>query len=254
MTFIKSVQGLGDKAGTGHITNSPPNVAVFDGSTRYIIGDAGTIYDPLPVNTARTYFTLHKKTSLADVFGFIYNTRRTGNFLVQGEFIADLNSVDITFAIGREGNIGAVNSIIQCNDAKWHSNSILYDGTSSVANTKITTNGIKTQNIRRNEVPIGSPINNHHRGHIGYSRRRDAYLIGEIALLSIYTGVITHQQETEFVADPFGFISRLRVSNPSDFYLDVDFDRITGQLPIDLSTNNFPITLGAGTATFTPFN
>lgn len=247
MAFIKTIQGSGSD-GVDSLTSSPPNVAVFNGATRYEVG-AGLVgdYDPPADGQERTYMTLYNKSSGGN--NYLYSTVDNNS----GEYFNDsLTRVFVKMGTTSAVDLIAIGNEIETSFNKWNSSIIDYDGSLIFDNSIPIVNGLGRQDFLRGGV-LANNTNADHLAYIGWNKDNNIYFNGELAIFSIYNGLFTLAQKTQYTTDPFGFLAALRLSNPLDFHLDIDFNKTAPNLPVDLSPNAFAISLGAGVITYTPF-
>jgi len=244
MSNIDKIQGNGLITDTsGLYTGTPPNVYVFDGSTRIKVSG----YDP-PINSQeRTYLTLHK-VIVPSASVHIWNTQINSS---EGEYLNDstVNNIFLRIGAGGAGNNLALGSALKSNAGKWHTGLIPYLGNGTLNDSTPTINGVSKTGIQQDNGFTGS-VNSGHFMNIG--GRYDSFSTIEIAILAIFKGLFTAAQKEEFAKDPFGFMERLR-ANPTEkakLYLDIDFNKTGTDLPEDLGTGNggspFPISLDVG--------
>ena len=257
MAFIKGVKGLSGKLANSYYndTLATPNACVFNGATYYKIGEGngggGLIpYNPLDKDTARTYLMLFKVNSTLVNTACIYETQKDQQ---EGEYI--MIYIEKVLLRIQDININNINaySLVETRKGKYNVSSPAYDGTLVRTGLDLITNGVASKGTASG-VTLNSSLNADGFGYIGaFAHNSTGFLNGSLAIFSIYKGILTNQQQTEFTTEPFGFLASLR-SNPSDFHLDIDFNKTGTDLPVDISSNGFPISLGVGATSYEAFS
>lgn len=235
MSFVKNIQGLGEKT-SGYLGSILPNKKDYTVINNY---DTVSPYNGEEYNNPVSMMFLFKIDPLISNNVFLLSSRQLGN---KGFYILVVTANGTIRYGSSDSNSFTANNIgsnLSSINGKWNTLVVTNEGLGTTDGISVFINGMKsslfvlrntpiTGTILQPDIRLGKDISDPH-----------DHQLAEIAILTIYKGILTDEQIVQFNTDPFGFNNSLAAI---DCNLRVDYNRTTGEELLDTSSSSFTIT------------